>query len=332
MSAWLAVPGALVVLVVGAAYALWWLDRFDCEPLPRYVLTALLATTAGLALVQVPVPGWTRALQLGAATPLPPGVWVGLARRGVLEVLALLGVVGLWSRRSHLDSPLDGLVSGVAAGGGLALGGLVVAGAWAQDGPLEVWVGVVTALSAGVAVGLGVGWARLRVGMGCQLLAVVTGMVVALVCLMLPPGGAALVAGMRWHPTRWGWAALVAMLLLLPVLAVSGFGWVMLRHELRLVRRRLEEEAAFGVLPAWLPVLAASPVRRSSPKWWPRRDERRALNRMLHELAIKKERVTALDAEAARVYGLEVGRLRQRLRTLLDPTWAPAAEAERALD
>jgi hypothetical protein len=310
----------------------WWVDRFAWEPFPRYVFTILLAATAGLALVAVPAPGWVRGLQVGAATPLPPGAWPGLLRRAVLEVLALAGVVGLWSRRSHLDSPLDGLVSGLAAGCGLALGGLVVPGAWAQDGLLEAWLGVVTLLSAGVAVGLGVGWARLRVGVVRQLLAVLAGTTVGLAALVLPAASAALVAALRWHPTGWGWAGIVTLIVSLPLLVAGAIGWLLLRFEQRLVRRRLEEEAAFGVLPAWLPPLAASPVRRSNPTWWPRRDERQTLNRLLCELAIKKERVTALDADAARVYGLEVGRLRQRLRTLLDPAWAPGTEGEPPLD
>lgn len=332
MSAWLAVPGGVLVLATVAGYAVWWLDRFDWEPLPRYVFTVLLAATAGLALVVVPAPSWVRALQIGAATPLPPGVWPGLVRRASVGVLALLAVIGLWSRRSHLESPLDGLISGLAAGCGIALGGLVVPAAWSQDGLLEAWLGVVTLVSAGVAVGLGVGWARLRVGVVRQLLAVLAGVVVALSALMLPAASAALVAALRWHPSGWGWAGIVALIVSLPLLVAGAVAWLLLRHEQRVVRRRLEEEAAFGVLPAWLPPLAASPVRRSSPTWWPRRDERQALNRMLCELAIKKERVTALEAEAARVYGLEVGRLRQRLRTLLDPAWAPGIEGELPLD
>lgn len=332
MSAWLAVPGALLVLGVAAAYAVWWLDRFEWEPLPRYLFTILLAATAGLALVAVPAPSWVRALQVGTATPLPPGAWPGLLRRAALAVLALLGVLGLWSRRSHLESPLDGLVSGLAAGCGMALGALFVPAAWSQDGLLEAWLGVVTLLAAGAAVGLGVGWARLRVGVMRQLLAVLAGAAVALTALVLPAAGAAAVAALRWRPTGWGWAGIVALIVSLPVLVAGAAGWLLLRFEQRLVRRRLEEEAAFGVLPAWLPPLAASPVRRSNPTWWPRRDERQALNRMLCELAIKKERVTALDADAARVYGLEVGRLRQRLRTLLDPAWTPGTEAEPPLD
>jgi hypothetical protein len=332
MSAWLVVPGASLLVVMAAAYALWWLDRFEWEPVPRYVFTVLLAAAAGLALVTVPAPSWVRALQVGAATPLPPWAWPGLLRRAALGVLALLGVVGLWSRRSHLESPLDGLVSGLAAGCGMALGTLVALAVFAQVGLLEAWLGVVTLLSAGVAVGLGVGWARLRVGAMQQLLTVLIGATVALSTLVLPAAGAALVAALRWHPTGWGWAGIVVLIVSLPLLVAGAFGWVLLRFEHRLVRRRLEEEAAFGVLPAWLPPLAASPVRRSNPTWWPRRDERQALNRMLCELAIKKERVTALNADAARVYGLEVGRLRQRLRTLLDPAWAPSAEDEPPLD
>ncbi len=68
MSAWLAAPGAFLLLAMVAAYAVWWLDRFAWEPLPRYVFTILLAATAGLALVAVPAPSWVRALQVGAAT------------------------------------------------------------------------------------------------------------------------------------------------------------------------------------------------------------------------------------------------------------------------
>lgn len=313
---WLA-AGTLPVLLAGA-YLLWWLDRYTWEPLPRYLLTAALAAAGGLLLVVGPASSW-RGLLLGA--PASHVAWEGVVRDAGLRLGVLALVLMLFARRGHLDCPLDGLVYGVAAGSGLAASSLVAATWVAQGASLESWLGVTSLTSAGAAVGLGAGWARLRPSGWPQVGPVLSGLAGGAAALLASPASAAVLRWTGAHRTGWVWSVGVGTAVLLPVAVASALAWLLLRLERRLLERGLEEEAGFGVVPAWLPARAARLWRRADASWWPRRDERLVLNRLLLELALKKGRVVALGPAAARLYGLEVGRIRHRLRVVLDPEW-----------
>jgi len=52
--------------------------------------------------------------------------------------------------------------------------------------------------------------------------------------------------------------------------------------------------------------------------WWPRRDERWAIVDLLTQLAYRKHQLRQLDGERASIYSLEVGRLRERARRVLN--------------
>lgn len=304
-------------LAIAGAYLLWWVDRYDWEPLLRFVLTLLLTAAAGVLLWRVPHAVWWQGLVVGG--PASQIDWSGVCLDTMLRLGVLVGVLGVFARRSHLDSPLDGLIFGVAAGGGLAATGLVSA-TWVTRGSVfETWVVVTSLVPAGCAVGLGVGWARLGSKGWRQLAQMLAGVAAGGLALLSPPLLAELSAGAGPLGAGWAWGVVVGGVLTLPLVVAAAFGWLLIRGECRLLERNLREEAGFGVIPDWLPGRAARLWRRSDPGWWPRRDERQTLNRLLVELAIKKERVTSLGPEAARVYGLEVGRLRLRLRLLLDP-------------
>ena len=70
-------------------------------------------------------------------------------------------------------------------------------------------------------------------------------------------------------------------------------------------------------------------TRRCRSGWWPRRDERREIAGLLVTLGLCKRQLLALPDDRAWLYGLEVGRLRQRARTLLAAAPAPPAGAGR---
>jgi hypothetical protein len=316
------IAGGVLGLALAGAYLLWWVDRYDWEPLPRFALTFLLAVAAGVLLWRVPLTLWWQGFLVG--WPASQIDWLGVWRDTALYLGILIVVLGAFSRRSHLDGPLDGLIFGVAAGTGLAATGLVSA-SWVSSGShFDIWVTVISIVPAGCAVGLGVGWARLRSMWWRQLAQMAAGVAAGGLALLSPPLVAELSERAGATPAGWVWAVEVGVVLALPLVVVATFAWLLIGSERRLLERSLGEEAGFGVIPDWLPGRAARLWRRSDPGWWPRRDERQTLNRLLVELAIKKERVTSLGPEAARVYGLEVGRLRHRLRLLLDP----AAQAE----
>ncbi|HPC83746.1 MAG TPA: hypothetical protein P5234_10475 [Thermoanaerobaculaceae bacterium] len=325
--AWLAV--ATVPLAAAAGYLLWWVDRYAWEPAPRFALTFALSAAGGLPLLLATPAAWWRGLLAGAQA-LPPA-WDAVGRGAVLRLAVLAAVLVLFAGRSHLDCPLDGLIFGLAAGGGLATSSLVAASWEAAGAAFPAWLGLASSLSAGSAVGLGLGWARLRPAGWRRLGPCAAGLVAGGAALLLPPAFAAALELTRLRLAGWTWGVAVTTAVVLPVLVVAGLAWYLLRLQRRRLERSLEEEAGFGVVPAWLPARAARLWGRAEASWWPRRDERRALNRLLCELAIKKERVAALGPEASRVYGLEVGRIRHRLRSLLDPAWQaepPAPEQE----
>lgn len=319
MSAGLWFAAGTLPLLLAGAYLLWWVDRYAWEPAPRFALTFALAAAAGMPLQLVPPAAWWRGLLLGAHASHV--AWGGVARDAGLRLAVLALVLGLFARRSHLDSPLDGLVYGVAAGSGVAAASLVAA-VWVAAAPaLHGWLAVTSLAAAGSAVGAGVGWARLRPAGWRQAGPVLAGLAGGGLALFVSPAFAAALARAGVRLPGWAWSLAAGIAVLLPVAAAAAPVWLLLRLERRLLERGLGEEAAFGVLPAWLPARAARLRRRAEASWWPRRDERRALNRLLCELAIKKQRLAALGPEAARVYGLEVGRIRHRLRALLDPAW-----------
>ncbi|HPW54849.1 MAG: hypothetical protein KA072_05995 [Thermoanaerobaculaceae bacterium] len=314
---WLA-AATLPALLVGA-YLLWWVDRYAWEPAPRFLLTSALAAAGGMPLLLLTPAAWWRGLLLGAGATHT--AWGPVVRDAGLRLAVLALVLTLFSRRSHLDSPLDGLVFGVAAGSGLAATSLLSASWGASGAELEGWLVVVSLMSAGGAVGLGLGWARLQPAGWRQVGPALVGLVAGGATLLVLPAFAAALAWAGVHCSGWVWTLVAGTAVLLPVATASTFAWFLLRLERRLLERSLEEEAGYGIVPAWLPARAARLRRRAEASWWPRRDERQMLNRLLCELAIKKQRVAALGPEAARVYGLEVGRLRRRLRSLLDPSW-----------
>ncbi|MGV8042492.1 MAG: hypothetical protein AB2L07_21410 [Thermoanaerobaculaceae bacterium] len=319
MSAGLWLATATLPLLLAGAYLLWWVDRYAWEPAPRYLLTFTLAAAGGLPLLLLTPSAWWRGLLLGAHAAHT--AWGPVARDAGLRLAVLALVLVLFSRRSHLDSPLDGLVFGVAAGSGLAATSLVAA-SWGPSGvELEGWLGLASLTSAGSAVGLGLGWARLRPAGWRQAGPALVGLAGGGLALLVSPAFGAVLGWTGVGLSGWEWGLVVGAAVLLPVVTTSILAWALLRHEQRLLERGLEEEAGFGVVPAWLPARAARLWRRADASWWPRRDERQTLNRLLCELAIKKQRVAALGPDAARVYGLEVGRIRHRLRSLLDPAW-----------
>lgn len=319
MSVGLWLAAATLALALAGAYLLWWVDRYAWEPAPRFALTFALAAAGGLPLLLLTPAAWWRGLLLGAHPTHT--AWGLVARDGALRLAVLALVLVLFSRRSHLDSPLDGLVFGVAAGSGLAATSLVAA-SWGTSGvELEGWLVMTSLTSAGGAVGLGLGWARLRPAGWRQAGPALVGLVGGGAALLVSPAFGAFLGWSGARLSGWVWSVAVGTAVLLPLVTASTLAWFLLRHERRLLERGLEEEAGFGVVPAWLPQRAARLWRRAEASWWPRRDERQTLNRLLCELAIKKQRVAALGPDAARVYGLEVGRIRHRLRSLLDPAW-----------
>jgi len=315
-------PSLLVLAVVAAlsatAFLVFWLDRYTTEPVVRLVLVAfwgvlcsllfrLADPTAGLAVDLDPL--------LGTALPAAAGLLEGLLLAAVLVVLAT---------SHYLDGPLDGAVYGTVAGLGFAAFQSLAAlhQGWSPPDPgVAVFMTLVRA-GATALVGAGIGFAKLAVRMALRVPCALAGVVVAglgrwLLSLVAVRGWG--VWGQHNAPFNPALVAAAAVLLV-------GVFWAALALEHRVLVRQLGDEVALGVLPSWVVEVLPSYRRRIRSAWWARRDERREIVRLLTSLAFRKHRLRGLSEERARLYGLEVGRLRQRARTLL--ALAPGAGPE----
>jgi hypothetical protein len=301
---------AAPALLLPAAYLLWWLDRYRLFPLARFLATAALAGSLGLLIAAL----WPTAVVLGGALAGPamqapgeiaeraPVLLVGAARLA----LAALAVLVFLMARARVESPVDGLVYGIAAGVGLALpAGWLVAESVAGVDALDLGAQALAPVATGAVVGLGVAFARFKPSWPARVFIALGGAAAA----------AAAVTGARLAAEAsrpWvGW--------LVPAVTLAGAIAGAFAIELAVSRRELAEEARLGVLPAWAPEVLPRYWRRVRAYWWPRRDERRALSRLLLQLAFRKYQLRHLDDDRATLYSLEVGRLRERARRLLDP-------------
>lgn len=305
----------LVVVVV----FLWWLDRYDREPL-LMVASAFIwgALAAGVLSVS----------SLGAAAAAldrPLGTLAGAALEELLKAVAVI-LIARYS--AEFDSPTDGLVYGTAAGLGFASveNLLLVAAAPAalqsQMAPLvlqrTVFSAGVHGLASGVVGGF-VGLAHLSRG--------------TLAPVAWTAGGLAIATGLHggWNAglsflaaSRERWVALAAM----PVLygCYLGAFWLLLRWEHGVLRDQLEQEASLKLVPAWVPEVTPFYRRRIRADWWPRRSERVVLSRLLTRLAFCRYQTSRLPEGEAALASLEVVRLRGRVRRMLEPEEALAGE------
>jgi hypothetical protein len=318
-------PGAIAAIAAPAAllplaYLAWWLDRYRLFPLARFLAVAALAGAVGLLLAAcVPATLPAGAALAGPAMPargIAAERAAGLAADAARLAAAAFAVLVLLTARARVESPIDGALYGVAAGVGLALpAGWLLAESGASPG--AGWAAQALApIAAGAAAGAGVAYARFFPRWWTRLAVAASGLAAA----------AVLVAG-AWilAEASRAWVAPAAL-----AAALAGAVAAALALERAVNRRELAEEARLGVVPAWVPEVLPHYWRRVRSAWWPRRDERRALSRLLLQLAFRKHQLRHLDEARAALYSLEVGRLRERARRLLEPARAvsPAAEGD----
>jgi len=300
----LAAPALLLPL----AYLVWWLDRFRLYPLARFVAVFALAVSAG-ALLAARWPAPPSAALAGPAMPAAGALGERAAELAVDAArlaLAALAVLAFLLARGRVESPVDGAVFGVAAGVGLALPAAWLLAESAPDaGPAALLGRALAGVAAGALVGLGVAYARFDPRWSLRVAAALAGAIAATAVV----AGAGLAADLS---RPWVEPVLLGV-------AVAATAAAAVALELAIARRELAEEASLGVVPGWAAEVLPRYWRRVRGAWWPRRDERRALSRLLLELAFRKHQLRRLDDGRATLYSLEVGRLRERARRLLDP-------------
>lgn len=308
----LLVSTALLVVVV---VFVWWLDRYDREPVQ--LVAGVFVWGAGAAPLLAAGSGSVIAAIVGH--PVASTFLVA----GLEELFKSVAVVLVARYSAELDTPTDGMVYGTAAGLGFAavenvLYTLAGAGTLASPELLAVvagrtlWTAGVHGLASGVVGGLiGVAYlsrSRLaRLGWGVFGLAAGT---------LLHGTWNLVLARSEADPVRyWTPLAVLPVLYALYLVAFTCF----LRWEHRVLRVELEEEARLRVVPPWVPEVIPFYRRRIRSDWWPRRAERAVLSRLLTRLAFRKFQTARLPESEASVAALEIVRLRTRVRRMLAP-------------
>jgi RsiW-degrading membrane proteinase PrsW (M82 family) len=310
-AAGLVVSTALLAVVVTLV---WWLDRYDREPL---LLVAGVFVWGGAVAPLLALTSFTAAT---AILDQPLGMLAGAALEELLKAVAVVLVVRY---SAEFDSPTDGLVYGTAAGLGFATVEnllVVIAGAPALPASgLLVWVLERTFFSAGLhglatgIVGGFLGMAYLSRGglrkaglAACGWIAA-TGLHFAWNLALSTASGSS---------AAW-WPLLAAMPVLYGIYLLAF--WLFLRWEHRILREELEHEAGLQLVPAWVVDVIPFYRRRIRSEWWPRRAERVVLSRLLTRLAFRRYQTSRLPEDEAALASLEVVQLRGRVRRMLEP-------------
>ncbi len=319
----LTVSAAILLIVVGLV---WWLDRYDREPLHLVAMVFLWgASAAPLAAVTVlpPLEGFIAGVDgLRSMTWIGVGVLTPLIEEGAKAVGVILVVVF----SSKFDNPTDGVVYGTAVGLGFAVTENVIYGISAgvhmyNTVGILILVGGRTLLSAGVhaistaTFGGFLGHAVLSGRRLVKAAWTTIGLVAAVIlhgCWNL---------GLMWlgpvgeDGTPRIWLTALPALYLMYVVALALF----LHSEQRILKRQLGDEAALGLVPSWVLDVIPYYRRRIRANWWPSRTERTVIARLLTRMAFRKHALRHLSPTEAAIASLEVVNLRQRLREILDP-------------
>lgn len=319
----------LAVLPMVAFLALvWWLDRYDREPLWLFGLTFLWGGVGG---VIFGVMGSDVLLRLFSWLPVDPEVLGAVIVAPLAEepAKALFLLFVLWNR--HFDNMTDGFVYGAAAGLGFGMTENLlyfssVAGSTAYMPAAEglatygMTVLIRTFYSAAMhatatsVVGASLGLARFR---GCRALVVagVVGMGMAMGIHALWNGLLTLDEVMGGDG-RFATASFVLFPLEL-LMAFMVFQGCLLGESLSL-KRELEGD---DDVPAGHGRIVSSWFRRMGSAWVPKGVDRKAYIQVLTALGMRKRQARLARGADSTFYRDEVVRLRRRLRRLrgLDP-------------
>ncbi|MEE4272185.1 MAG: PrsW family intramembrane metalloprotease [Thermoanaerobaculales bacterium] len=312
LAALAAALGSSTVLLGAVVSFVWWFDRYDREPLHLVAGVFLWGALAA------PVFSATGCSALGLGLSLEHLTLAGWVGPVLEEATKAFGVVLVVVLSREFDNPTDGVVYGTACGLGFAATeNLCYAVSGADDFTINGALGVLiarTAMAAGIhavssaAFGGCLGFATLSARHWTRAAWVAGGLALAagvhagwnLMLLHLEPSGGVLLL-------------VVPLLYLVYLLTLVGF----VRSEQRILVRELAEEVELETLPPWVKDVIPYYRRRVRSGWWPHRRERTVLARLLTRLAFRKHALRRLPEQDAGLAGLEVVRLRQRVRAML---------------
>lgn len=238
-------PAILAAAAPTAIYTLliWWLDRYEKEPLPLLAAAFLWGSFPAVLIALLSGALLDRPVQAGV---LGPGLGAGMLAPLVEEPIKALPLLLIFRfARSELDGPLDGIVYGAVIGFGFSMSeNLLYFLAHPEALPSLFWLrgvafGLNHALFTGI-VGMALGLVRYRPGLWPPALALGLALPAAIGLHALHNYVARQIPGMA---LSW----LVQLSGVLAILAVAVLSW---RHEARWIAQELGEEIALGTIGA----------------------------------------------------------------------------------
>jgi RsiW-degrading membrane proteinase PrsW (M82 family) len=319
----LTVSAAILLIVVALV---WWVDRYDREPLHLVAMVFLWGATAA-PVVAVTAFGVIDRLLIGIEeTTSVALISLCVVTPMVEELSKAVAVVLVVIFSSKFDNPTDGVVYGTAVGLGFAVSENVIYGISAgfdlqSAAGILVLVGGRTLLSAGVhavssaTFGGFLGHAVMSGKLPAKTMWAATGMLAAIVL-----HGSWNLSLVRFGPVGESgaprlWLAALPVLYVVYIMTLALF----LHSEHRILKRQLGDEVALGLVPSWVLEVIPFYRRRVRANWWPSRSERTVIARLLTRVAFRKHSLRNLPPAEAAIASLEVVKLRQRLREILDP-------------
>ncbi len=326
---------AAIVPMVSFLALVWWLDRYDREPIWMVVLTfawgAIGATS--LSLLGNTTAHLLIAMAAGpeAASVVSPVVVAPLVEEPTKAMILLIVVLS-----RYFDNTTDGFVYGAAAGLGFGMTEnflyfttVASTAAWDPLGGTLAWAGTVairtcySALmhaTATAIVGAALGWARMR-PLPVRIFALGSGLVIAMAIHGLWNGLLTLDAQIEAD----GKLAMMDFILFPVELLITMIIFQLcLLSERRTLRRELQDEAQKGGLPAAHIDYLTTYLRRGLQRWAPAGVDQRAYIKVATTLALRKDQARRARGRKAELYRHDVERLRSELSGIL------AAETSRA--
>jgi RsiW-degrading membrane proteinase PrsW (M82 family) len=320
----LLVSTSFLILVL---WLVWWLDRYDREPLRLVVAVFGWGASFAVAISFMALSGLASVL-MESRFPEVVSVIVGTASApGIEETAKAIGVLLIVMLTNEFDNPIDGIVYGTSVGLGFAateniLYSLGTVSAYPGDtARMLIVIAGRTVMTAGVhavcsaCFGGFLGHAMLTGRLRQRTAWTVAGLFTAI--LLHTAWNIALAdfgpVGESGTPRVW---LLVLPGLYLVYLAIVA---VFLKSEHRILLHQLEEEVNLGLAPSWVLDIIPYYRRRVRNDWWPSRKERTVIARLLTRLAFRKQALRNLPENRSAVASLEIVRLRQRVREVLGP-------------
>jgi len=304
---------------------IWWMDRYDREPVWLLSLTFMWGAIGSVILSLVFTVFWTAIVGFGVVVAGGPDWLFDVAMPSVVAPLAeepakalILGLI-IW--HADFDNMTDGFVYGAAAGLGFGMTENFMYFVSTVD-DLEVWVGTVIVrtcysaimhATATAIVGASLGWARFR-GPTTLFFSGIFGLLGA-ICIHSLWNGL-----LTFNDVLGGEGHLIAIdffILFVEALVTLIVFQLCLLDESGAIQSELNAEVDSGHMPSGHPAIIASWLKRTRKGWLePGVDQERYVETAT-TLAMRKRQVRQMGDRAPDFYLREVERLRHEVDLLL---------------